>query len=108
MKLYVTNISPKITEISLRKLFGRHGTVLNIELSRLNRAGSTSGVAILEMEPEDALIAINALNGQPSRNRRLYITVLKDKDELKKAGQPILSHRNIDARVMKAAGGSAL
>ena len=108
MKLYVTNISPRITEISLRKLFGRHGTVLSIELSRLNRAGSTSGVAVLEMEAEDALIAINALNGQPSRNRRLYITVMKEKDDLRKSGQPIFNQKNTGVRVMKAAGGSAL
>lgn len=101
MKLYVTNISPKISEASLKNLFGRHGAVLSIELSKLNRAGSTSGVAILEMEPEDAVLALNALNGRPSRNRRLYITVMKEKD------RPTIRRINKDVRVMRAAGGSA-
>ena len=85
MKLFVTNLSPRITKESLGNLFGRYGSIRSIELSYLKRAGSKSGTAILEMSPGDALAAIAALNGHPSSNRRLYITIMDSKFQPKKA-----------------------
>ena len=106
MKLYVTNISPRITEKSLKNLFSRHGPVRNIQLSKLKRAGSTTGVAMPEMNPEDAMVAIGALNGHPSNNRRLYISVLKEKGETVKTERTTASVTNSAPKVMKAASGS--
>jgi len=107
MKLYVTNISPRITEKSLKNLFSRHGPVLSIQLSKLERAGSTTSVAILEMDAEDALLAIGALNGHPASNRRLYISVIKDKAQGRKPEPTAVSFANTGHKVMKAASGSA-
>src|SRR4249919_313765 len=84
MRLYITNLSPTITEQSLEKRFGEYGEVLSIQLSRLNRAGSKTGVAILEMDPADAARAFAALNGQAFRNRQLYITIMRDNGKYKK------------------------
>jgi len=84
MKLFVANLSPRITKESLGNLFGKYGAINNLEVSYLKRAGSKSGTAILEMNPRDALAAIAALNGQPCSNRRLYITVMDSKFQTRK------------------------
>ena len=76
MRLHVANLSPKITEPELRRVFGQFGEVLGVELTWRRSAGRTSGTAIVEMNPVQGLAAARALNQQPLRHRRLYITLM--------------------------------
>jgi RNA recognition motif-containing protein len=78
MKLHVTNLSPKITNNDLRSLFGKYGFLLGSEIEWNQKAGRTSGTAIIEMDYTGAQNAIRALNGRAFRNRRLYITPIVD------------------------------
>jgi RNA-binding proteins (RRM domain) len=76
MKLHIGNLSPKVTEDELKQLFSQFGnpTIIDIEWSRW--AGRSGGVAIVEMNLTDAMIAARELNGRPFHSRRLYITLM--------------------------------
>src|SRR5215813_5687736 len=78
MRLHIANLSPKINEAQLKQLFGKYGEILKIELSWVKIANRTSGNALIEMHPADALAAARALNGHAFRNRKLYIFPIAD------------------------------
>jgi cold-inducible RNA-binding protein len=75
-RLYVGNISFKVTEEGVRALFAGIGTVESINLVTDARTGKTKGVAFVEMTTaEDALKAIEALNGQVLLGRPLTVSM---------------------------------
>ena len=74
MKIHVANLSPKITEQELEKLFAESGQVLGVELKWNERAGRMTGDAVVDMHAYEAMAAMKRLNGRAFRNRRLYIT----------------------------------
>jgi len=78
MRLHIANLSPRINEAQLKQLFGKFGEILRIELSWVKIANRTSGNAVIEMHPADALAAAKALNGHAFRNRKLYISPIAE------------------------------
>ena len=85
MKLHVANLSPRVDEDELKRLFGRYGEVASISLSRSRQLGRATGTAVVEMLPADAMAAARELNGRPFHNRHLYITPLEDRSGAKKS-----------------------
>jgi len=63
MKLHLANLSPKVTEQELEKIFLQYGEVFNIEVTWVRSVGRTVGSAIIEMNIKDGLEAARALNG---------------------------------------------
>ena len=78
MKLHISNLSPKATERQLDELFSKFGKVLNLEINWVHSVGRTTGTAVIEMHPAEALLALRALNGRAFRSRRLYIIPLEE------------------------------
>jgi RNA recognition motif-containing protein len=75
-RLYVGNISFKATKEGVRDLFAGIGTVEAINLVSDARTGKTKGVAFVEMATvEDALKAIDALNGLTLLGRPLTVSM---------------------------------
>jgi len=78
MRLHISNLSPTTTEVELKLLFGKYGTVLKAEIEWRRKAGKSSGVAIVDMNMADAMVAARELSGRAFRSRRLYITLMRD------------------------------
>jgi RNA recognition motif-containing protein len=76
MKLHVSNLSPRITEEQLTKIFSEYGHVQNAEIIWSRAAGRVSGIAFVEMGVTDGIVAAKELTGKAIRNRRIYITLM--------------------------------
>lgn len=79
MNLIVENISHRVSENHLKKLFQPFGEVLSVKLNK-NRYGESDGTAIIEMEKEtDGRIAMNELNGCPLDGKYVKIQKIKQR-----------------------------
>lgn len=62
MNLFVTNISRKANEESLRELFAQHGTVNAVKIINDRHSGESKGFGFVEMnDDQEAQNAINRL-----------------------------------------------
>jgi len=74
-RLYISNISNRATEASLRELFAASGAVESINLITATKTGKSKGMAFLIMvTEEDAQQAIAALNGTVLHGRPLQVS----------------------------------
>jgi cold-inducible RNA-binding protein len=81
-KLFVGNLSFKITEDDLRSAFAAHGTVVEATLMMDRMSGRPRGFGFVTMaSPEEAQKAIEALNGKPLDGRNLTVNVARPKEE---------------------------
>jgi len=81
-KLYVGNLSFKISESELRDTFGAHGTVVDAIVMTDRMSGRSRGFGFVTMStPEEAQAAIEALNGAAVDNRALTVNVARPKEE---------------------------
>ena len=78
MKLYISNLSPKVNNEQLHKLLSQYGIVLSLNLDWKQVAGRMIGNATAEMPNSQATIAIAALNGKALCHRRLYLAAIED------------------------------
>jgi RNA recognition motif-containing protein len=75
MKLFVANISYKITEAELKQLFTQYGQVESIKLPADKETGKRKGFGFIEMPVnEQAQKAIDALNGKEFNGRKLAVS----------------------------------
>src|SRR5690606_5496993 len=70
MKIYVGNLATDTSVAQLRTMFEAHGEVKRARLAKDKETGSPRGFGYVEMEDEEARVAINALHatkagGQP-------------------------------------------
>jgi len=73
-KLYVGNLNYAVTSSDLEALLSPHGTVISAEVISDRMTGRSKGFGFVEMDSEnDALAAIEALNGQESDGRTLTV-----------------------------------
>ena len=61
--LYVGNLPFSATEADVRSLFERHGQVDSVKLINDRETGKPRGLCFVEMAPNEAQAAIQALNG---------------------------------------------
>jgi len=74
-RLYVSNISNRATEASVRELFAASGAVESINLVTDARTGKPKGMAfVLMATDEEAQQAIAALNGTVLHGRPLQVS----------------------------------
>lgn len=80
-KLYVGNISYKLTEEQLTELFSGYGTVQSSRVITDRHTGRSRGFAFVEMSsPEEAQSAIDALDGQENEGRNLRVNIAQERE----------------------------
>lgn len=74
MKLFIKNLDRDINELQLEGLFAKFGEVLSTKIIYDTITWESKGFAFLEMaKKEDAIKAIEALNGQKLRGLDLIV-----------------------------------
>jgi RNA recognition motif-containing protein len=81
-KIYVGNLSYNTTEDGLTKLFEQYGEIVSASINCDRITGRSRGFAFVEMANEDeALSAINALNGRDFDGRSIKVNEAYDKPQ---------------------------
>jgi cold-inducible RNA-binding protein len=81
-KLFVGNLSFKITENDLQDAFAPHGTVVETNLMMDRMTGRPRGFAFVTMStPEEAQKAIDALHGKEIDGRALTVNIARPREE---------------------------
>ncbi|HAV62007.1 MAG TPA: RNA-binding protein [Verrucomicrobiales bacterium] len=81
-KLYVGNLSYKLTESDLHDAFAQHGSVVEAMLMTDRMSGRPRGFGFVTMAtPEDAQKAIDAMNGAMLDNRALTVNLARPREE---------------------------
>ncbi|MCA9918474.1 MAG: RNA-binding protein [Anaerolineales bacterium] len=79
--MYVGNLSFKATEEDVRNLFEEHGTVESIAMINDRDTGRFRGFCFVEMEDNEALSAIEALDGYEHDGRALRVNEARPREE---------------------------
>jgi len=77
--IYVGNLPFTSTEDDLRDLFAQHGTVYSVKLISDRDTGRPRGFGFVDMEPHQASVAIEALNGQDLQGRALRVNEARER-----------------------------
>ncbi len=77
--IYVGNLSFTATEEQVQDLFEPYGPVLSVKLIKDRETGRPRGFGFVEMGDEDAVKAIDALNGLDFDGRNLKVNEAKKK-----------------------------
>jgi RNA recognition motif-containing protein len=81
-KLFVGNLSFKITENDLQDAFAAHGTVVEANLMMDRMSGRPRGFGFVTMgSPEEAEKAIQAMNGKELDGRALTVNIARPREE---------------------------
>lgn len=73
-KLYVGNLPYQVRDIDLEQAFGQFGSVTSAKVMMERDTGRSKGFGFVEMGSDDeALAAVNGLNGQPLGGRNLVV-----------------------------------
>lgn len=73
-KLYVGNLSSRVTEGDLKDLFGEFGAVTEVKIVNDRFTGKPRGFGFVEFRSsEDASKAIQSLNGKRFQDRELIV-----------------------------------
>lgn len=81
-KLFVGNLSFKITENELQDMFAAHGTVTEANLMTDRATGRPRGFGFVTMSTaEEAQTAAEALNGQSIDGRALTVNLARPREE---------------------------
>lgn len=78
-KLYVGNLPFSATEDEVRELFEQHGAVHSIALVMDRETGRPRGFGFVEMDPEAADAASEALDGTDFGGRSLRVNEAKER-----------------------------
>ena len=72
-KIYVGNLPYSATEDEVRGLFGEFGEVQSVNLISDRETGRPRGFGFVEMNDEDAVAAISALDGKDNGGRPMRV-----------------------------------
>ena len=73
-KLYVGNLSYKVSEDDLKDLFGEFGTIIEVSVITDRETGRPRGFAFIEMDSDDdANKAVDSLNGKTIQDREIVV-----------------------------------
>ena len=79
-KIFVGNLSFKLTESDLEQLFAQSGKVISVAIPVDRDTGRKRGFAFVEMDTEaEAEAAIQDLNGKEVDGRQLAVNISKPK-----------------------------
>jgi RNA recognition motif-containing protein len=89
MNIYVGNVNFKTSDESLKELFEEFGEVLSAKIIRDKYSGRSKGFGFVEMvNDEEALEAINALNGQEIEHKNIVVSEARPKVEGERKSRP--------------------
>jgi len=77
--IYLGNLPLDATEDQVATLFGRHGKVAKVSLVADRETGRPRGFGFVEMAPDDASRAIDALDGFEYEGRALRVNEARDR-----------------------------
>ncbi len=87
MNLYVGNLAREVTEDDLRQAFEAYGEVSSVSLIKDKFSGEPRGFGFVEMPAKDqAIAAINGLNGQELKGRSLVVNEARPREERRRGG----------------------
>nr|MBN2278499.1 RNA-binding protein [candidate division Zixibacteria bacterium] len=82
MNIYVGNLSYNMTEDDLRQTFENYGEVTSATIIKDKISGDSRGFGFVEMSSEDeAMAAIDALNGQEMNGRKLNVNKARPRND---------------------------
>ena len=84
--LYVGNLPFDATEADVLALFERHGKVDSVKLVNDRETGKPRGFGFVDMAPNEAQAAIQALNGAPMGGRALRVNEAQERPERPRRG----------------------
>jgi cold-inducible RNA-binding protein len=80
-RLYVGNVSFKVTEDDVKELFSQAGEVVSVKLIKDAATGRLRGFGFVEMaSKEDAQKAISILNGKTFMDRNIVVNEAKPQE----------------------------
>jgi cold-inducible RNA-binding protein len=80
-KLFVGNLSFKLTEPDLEQLFSQAGTVVSVAIPVDRTSGNKRGFAFVEMSTQaEAEAAVKQFNGQTIEGRQIAVNPSQPKD----------------------------
>lgn len=86
-KVFVGNLSWKVTEDVLKPLFDAYGTVVSIKIITDQYTGKSKGFGFVEMETsEGADKAIAELNDKPLLDRNMRVSLAQERSERQPSG----------------------
>lgn len=87
MNLYVGNLAREVSEDDLRQAFEAYGEVSSVALIKDKFSGEPRGFGFVEMPAKDqAIAAINGLNGQELKGRALVVNEARPREERRRGG----------------------
>jgi RNA recognition motif-containing protein len=84
--LYVGNLPFNATEADVKALFERHGQVDSVKLINDRETGKPRGFGFVDMAPNEALAAIEALNGFQMNGRALRVNEAQERPQRPRQG----------------------
>jgi RNA recognition motif-containing protein len=84
--LYVGNLPFNATEADVKALFERHGQVDSVKLMNDRETGKPRGFGFVDMAPNEALAAIEALNGFQMNGRPLRVNEAQERPQRPRQG----------------------
>ncbi|MDR3135108.1 MAG: RNA-binding protein [Deltaproteobacteria bacterium] len=79
--IYVGNLPFSSTQAEISDLFSRFGTVHSVNLISDRETGRPRGFGFVEMDPDQAQAAIDALNGSELGGRSLRVNEARGRDD---------------------------
>jgi RNA recognition motif-containing protein len=81
-KLYVGNLSYRVTSAELQQMFGAFGSVQSAQVIEDRESGRSKGFGFVEMGSDDeAQAAIQGLNGQDHQGRPLTVNEARPRED---------------------------
>lgn len=77
--IYVGNLPFDASEDDVQQLFGQYGEVAKVSLVNDRETGRPRGFGFVEMDPDQAMTAIDALDGSDYGGRNLRVNEARDK-----------------------------
>jgi RNA recognition motif-containing protein len=84
--LYVGNLPFNATEADVKALFERHGQVDSVKLINDRETGKPRGFGFVDMAPNEAVAAIEALNGFQMNGRPLRVNEAQERPQRPRQG----------------------
>jgi len=78
-KIYVGNLAFSSTEDDVNQLFSQYGTVHSVALINDRETGRPRGFGFVEMDDNEAMAAISALDGHEFDGRALRVNEAQDR-----------------------------
>lgn len=79
--IYIGNLPYTATETEISELFAQHGTVHSVKLITDRDTGRPRGFGFVEMDDNEALTSIEALNGADLGGRALRVNEARERGE---------------------------